>query len=847
MSSAASASGASPAQPASSSSKPAAAIPASSSTNGSSSKARKGGPGGGSAGEGGSGEDAVKPAKRKRISYSCVACSARKAKCDRQRPCGLCVSRGVGATCRYLVDGYDDPVDFLAEVRDRLDYLADVRDRLSSIEGMVAGLAGTFPPDRRSSSALPVPPSVTNTANLAPPTVVATSPASSSTTVQASAEPQAGFVSERAGGRYFGSSASASVDDQGRVASLFQAMSAPRDGQEDPAAAGEAASTSSVGGRLGGQALASEFLSCLPPRPLADFLTTFYFGEINLTRYPLSEPTFRTIYSDVWALQPTSPLPPTYIHLLPLVFIILAISALTAPANELLGLPPPRTDPNVRRELAHKLYEASCRARALADATFEGRGNILTVMGGVLLTRYLVLVRRASDGYEALGAAIHRAYALGLHRQRAGLAAAEEETRRRIWSYILHLDRYLCLLLGLPLTINEAFCDIPGPSNISDLDAVSVVPLNTLTTSSFLLLRHSLTKLMGRIATEAFGQVQVPYSIINNLEEALKDWQNTLPEFFRIVPYGESHASSKSSGGTASVLEVQRYLLATEYHFVRTTLHRPYLASPDPALAPSREACIQSALNDLWARLTAYPLRGMENLSSGSYRVTLSIVVLGVAMLLSPSSGRAKEIRDCLISFASLSGETASTPGGAASLVDEPTFREVAARELNQLKARFTKPPAVGEASGTSMPEQGFAPLRPLSSDVAAPPAPAVDPVPEESSSRLLPDPPYRVADVPLQPPTYPDIYSHAQAMLNTTSQSFPSFPSFPSAGAPASYSFDTLGFDLPDLGVGGAPVQTGGATGAEPDFAALAADGGEINWDVFDDVLSSMGGGGSL
>ncbi|GAA6042693.1 hypothetical protein JCM8097_003750 [Rhodosporidiobolus ruineniae] len=811
----------------------------------SSSKVRKGGPGG--AGGDGASEGGDKPAKRKRVSYS-----------------------------------YDDPVDFLAEVRDRLD----------SIEGMVAALSGRPLPARKTSrhgSASARPPTSSpapstaslppvSTASDAPPSTFAAggpapaSPASSSSAIPPlPAEPQAGFVSERAGGRYFGSSASASVDDQGKVASLFQALSAPREGEERGQGDERAPTPGLVlGGGVPGEgpATAGEWLRCLPPRPLADFLTTFYFSEINLTRYPLSEPTFRTIYSDLFTLQPSCPLPPAQIHLLPLIFIVLAISALTAPPNPLLGLRPAREAPSVRRELAHSLYSASCRAHALSDATFEGRGNVLSVMSGVLVTRYLVLTRRASDGYEALGAAINRAFALGLHRRRVGLAPAEEETRRRIWSYLLHLDRYLCLLLGLPLTINEAFCDVPGPSNISDLDAVSVLPPTSLTTSTFLLLRHSLTKLMSRIALEAFGQTRVPYSTITTLEQALQVWQKDLPEFFRLVPYGESYPGT-GSGGTASVLEVQRYLLSTEYRFIRTTLHRPYLASPDPAMAPSREACIQSALNDLWSRLTAYPLRGMENLSSGSYRVTLSIVVLGVAMLLSPSSDRAKQIRDCLISFASLSGENVSTPGGAASLVDEPSFREVAARELNQLKARITQPAGAGaatgaqggEASGTSTAQQAAQPpVLPVSTSGSTYATAPEAPTPGSLSSILLPDPAQRLnpASIPLQPPTYPDIYSHAQTMLNpAVPQAFPSFPSmvgFPSATPAASTALGALDFALPDFGLGAtSQTSTGlaGGTGAgagEMDFSMFAGgDGGDINWDVFNDVLSSMGGAGTL
>src|SRR4051794_25492658 len=39
--------------------------------------------------------------KRNRPPLSCLACRARKQKCDRAQPCGSCVRRGSEATCSY--------------------------------------------------------------------------------------------------------------------------------------------------------------------------------------------------------------------------------------------------------------------------------------------------------------------------------------------------------------------------------------------------------------------------------------------------------------------------------------------------------------------------------------------------------------------------------------------------------------------------------------------------------------------------------------------------------------------------------------------------------------------------
>lgn len=132
-------------------------------------------------------------------------------------------------------------------------------------------------------------------------------------------------------------------------------------------------------------------------------------------------------------------MPATLVHHLPLVFIVLAIASLTAPANGLLGLPAAKDGSTARQDLAHGLFASACRAQALASTTFEGKGDPLTVMAELLKTRYLVLVRRAADGYEFLGRAVHKGYTMGLHCRRTGLPAADEENRRRIWRFVFAL------------------------------------------------------------------------------------------------------------------------------------------------------------------------------------------------------------------------------------------------------------------------------------------------------------------------------------------------------------------------------------------------------------------------
>ncbi|KAM0756203.1 hypothetical protein T439DRAFT_320899 [Meredithblackwellia eburnea MCA 4105] len=714
------------------------------------------------------------PKKRKRISYSCVACTQRKAKCDRGRPCGPCASRG--ASCRYLVDGYEDPVDFLKEVRDRLDRLETLFTR--SIAAPPLSLSEPPP-----SSQPGLPDKTATGQSNSDPSTVDTFP---------------GFVS-RDGNNYFGPSASASVDDKGQLATLFQTYSAPHAEQRP---------------KWGAQRRPPiDLFHDLPARGVCDNLVDYYFKYINYTRYPFDEDEFRTLYSEIWSIMLSGNMPPRILHLLPLFFIVLAISALTAPGKEVLDLPSEFSkveSDEGRRTLAHGLYTGACRAQASAATAFESKGDIKTVLSDLLAARYLILVRRASEGYEVLGTAIHRAYTLGLHRRQSGIPLADEENRKRTWSYLLHLDRYLALLLGLPLCIQSTFCDVGPPSNLSDDDG-QVLPLGVLTQSTFLVLRNTLTEIAGRIALEAFNIAGgVSYSSVVLLEEALQKWENSLPHFFRLVPHGQPYdPPPPGKPELATLLEVQRYLLSTEVRFIRTTLHRPYLAHPGQKTALSRDACITSAKDDLWARLTAYPLKGLENLSSGSYRVSLSIVVLGVALLLTPSPEQAKEIRECLVNFV-----VARRGSSAHSSLDENTLRQIATRELMQLKVGIAQATAVSRSGGHSR-----------SASPTVDPEAAAHP---DIASAVWPDPPSGEAD----PVSY-DIHASAQQVLNTLA--------FPGSFQTSTFDYLSLpqlsssSVSVPDLSVlDAATLDYNSQPRAEP------AD--EINWGLFNDVLADMG-----
>ena len=346
----------------------------------------------------------------------------------------------------------------------------------------------------------------------------------------------------------------------------------------------------------------------------------------SLTRYPISRDRFELFYESLWANVGTFNLEPLHIHRLPLLFIIIAIATLTA-SPLVLRLDPLSTRAvmtDKRIQQANEFFGASRRSAAYLDGLLSVRGDIMLVMSDLLTVRYLILVRRAPDAQPHLGSAIARAQACGLHRNSRATGATEgkdDQERRLVWSYVYHMDRYFSLLLGKPLAISDHTSDAELPMN---LDAFGVlVPPQQVTLNSFLIYRDKLAHIMGQVSSEVFTLADSPYEAVERIEEDMQSWAQSLPPQLAVTPPVEDDASPL-------VLKIHRRFLSTEFNFARISLHRPYLARPDPAdrFNRSRDACLDAAIDDLTIRSISH-VHGMENLSTGSYRIANSIIILG--------------------------------------------------------------------------------------------------------------------------------------------------------------------------------------------------------------------------
>ncbi|KAG5638207.1 hypothetical protein H0H81_001304 [Sphagnurus paluster] len=268
-----------------------------------------------------------------------------------------------------------------------------------------------------------------------------------------------------------------------------------------------------------------------------------------------------------------------------------------------------------------------------------------------------------------------------LMRQFVLTSVMESERQIRTTSYLYHADRSYALVLGRPNSIQDDYTSTKVPSNIEDENVpphpVENPPLSTPTPMTFVILRHQLARIIGRIVHH-FQQVREKssYSEVVALDDELLKFVTRLPPHFALHP-------DTSLDEKLKYIPVHRFLLITEILFVRISLHRPYILrrlSTD-RFARSRAACFESAMKDFEVRQSfreAMPQETRESLSN-AYREFQTAMISGIYLVLEPRG------RDAAAMRAILDGFMKDHEGMRE--MDETTRRELKTIEFLQNKA----------------------------------------------------------------------------------------------------------------------------------------------------------------
>jgi hypothetical protein len=257
-------------------------------------------------------------------------------------------------------------------------------------------------------------------------------------------------------------------------------------------------------------------------------------------------------------------------------------------------------------------------------------------------------------------------------------------------SYLYHADRSYAMVLGRPNSIQDDYTSTKPPSNIDDEAASYAIdnpPLSTPTPMTFVILRHQLAGIIGRIVHH-FQQVREKshYSEVVALDDELLKFVTRLPPHFALQP-------DKSLDETSNYIPVHRFLLITEILFVRISLHRPYLLRrlKTDRYARSRAACFESAIKDFEVRQAfreVMPKETRESLSN-AYREFQTAMISGIYFVIEPRG------RDAAAMHAILDGFMKDHEGMRE--MDETTRREL--KTIEFLKNKASQVENQGESS----------------------------------------------------------------------------------------------------------------------------------------------------
>ncbi|OSC99996.1 hypothetical protein PYCCODRAFT_1453475 [Trametes coccinea BRFM310] len=577
---------------------------------------------------------------RRRQRLSCVECTRRRQKCDRQIPCGLCVSRGVPQLCRWepLVarpapqrppEGAptvpESAQSTIAALSARIAALEDVISRQNvQIQGTVGkGLFDTASGAEGSSS------SVTVEALVASGAVAAATSPSDSTSSDRSSSATGGKNSGKNGSSTSPSShgcspnGSAIEEEEGSLShydydvqraavALAQLSLAPQDEYigmgtipyalnklGDPYRAkwtyARSANTTTVSEPFqpGNHPLSGpiqQLVASLPLRHVVDTLVDGYFAERNW-QFGIPEQWFRRCCEQMWRhLHLRCPGPSCHLsggctrcteelnpHWLSLMFAVLALAPQRIVGNSAKTY-------FLKAMEARRLVEDILLASRAYSQPSAVQGVVLSCIGAALLARYLADRGRVSDAWKLTGTALRNAQAVGLHRDPGWqkwetMDKQERELRVLGWWFLVIADRLYSFTLGRPMMSTEGSFDVKMvPDDVHGDGSPNPVALFH---------KHfiGLCEIMGEMIEKCLGVAMPAYATVLEIDRKFKFW---LCRLHPSLDWREPHEISNPITFEERTRAYQRHMCAGYYLCATMILHRPYLMHAPPILPPPK-------------------------------------------------------------------------------------------------------------------------------------------------------------------------------------------------------------------------------------------------------------------
>ncbi|KAE8450529.1 hypothetical protein EG329_006260 [Mollisiaceae sp. DMI_Dod_QoI] len=495
--------------------------------------------------------DAAPAAKRRRVVTTCSECHRRKQKCDRRKPCNICLARSVPDRCSYSDVG----------PRQTETSEASSDENVRTVDTQVQNDGSVSPPSRAIDIA----------------EQIGYSPLKGS---NAFIELQYQlFKDETTGGLGLASTAEGTVKPEEWENRFWKV----------------------VGG--------------LPSKPIIENLLDIFSSELNwynafFERYYLQQlykswqelvtgfavskqPLLKNVSRDV-------------LYFPALVFQVCAVALHfmppDSPALKLLSV-------NEIGRRYHLSEKYSDQGMEIMDTLGRHRPTITAVQHDLIRALWLKDCGRGTESWHALSNSIRQAQELNMHRQaRVDQGGTVPETlsrlwydeyRRRLWVILFVWDSHMSSMLGRPRMINVNDCDIQIPIDCNFADDPSVVVPTAIRTGgenetpsifSGHLFRYSIANLIHEVkASGANRRNPKDYNAIQSLHEKAVALMDGLPAFLRF----QNPDTSWDTRFTWIPRQREQALNAGTSFLL--ALHRPHIhTSPK-----SRKAAIQAAITIL--------------------------------------------------------------------------------------------------------------------------------------------------------------------------------------------------------------------------------------------------------
>ncbi|KAH8589542.1 fungal-specific transcription factor domain-containing protein [Bisporella sp. PMI_857] len=275
---------------------------------------------------------------------------------------------------------------------------------------------------------------------------------------------------------------------------------------------------------------------------------------------------------------------------------------------------------------------------SLEKASHSFPPTLEVIQAQVLKCQCELVLGRFNSAWMSLGSAIRLSQMIDIQREQAPLRNIVEAHHARLlfWA-IFMIDRYLAVILGRPLAINEHDITVSLPSQLPESDATQMD-----TRESKLLLgsvaHYRLVKIIGHAVSQLYSRTQRDHisteRTVNDLEEEIQQWLIITPQFFH--PGDSSPARSDPIFYDLPwILKRQQRTVQSAFFFANMLIYRGYLLQEFINQNPRSPDRVQKCVKNAMAMLSLAGEFGVEESGyNGTFWITSHFIFCAISILL---------------------------------------------------------------------------------------------------------------------------------------------------------------------------------------------------------------------